>query len=58
MSDMKNDVDPIETLEWLASLESLLLERESPRKRCGFKANRDYINTIPSRNAIIRAIIR
>ena len=27
MSDiLKNDVDPIETLEWLASLESLLRE--------------------------------
>lgn len=65
MSDiLKNDVDPIETLEWLASLESLL--REEGPQRAQFileqlaekarvsgvdvaaKANRDYINTIPS----------
>ncbi|MBZ6072287.1 pyruvate dehydrogenase (acetyl-transferring), homodimeric type [Aeromonas schubertii] len=65
MSDiLKNDVDPIETLEWLASLESLL--REEGPERAQFileqlaekarasgvdvaaKANRDYINTIPS----------
>ena len=65
MSDiLKNDVDPIETLEWLASLESLL--REEGPQRAQFileqlaekarvsgvevaeKANRDYINTIPA----------
>ena len=65
MSDiLKNDVDPIETLEWLASLESLLRE-EGPQRAsvhpeqlaekarasgvdAAAKANRDYINTIPS----------
>ncbi|MGL5040712.1 MAG: pyruvate dehydrogenase (acetyl-transferring), homodimeric type, partial [Aeromonas sp.] len=65
MSDiLTNDVDPIETLEWLASLESLL--REEGPQRAQFileqlaekarisgvdvaaKANRDYINTIPA----------